>query len=200
MELLITSMHDMQYSGKYDTSLAPHIFKLAIKLTEPHKDKAIAFYKQTRTSDKKIKAIQTSIVKQLRLLYDQCLIIPSSSFTAKCNLASDSDIDIYVYYKKLVDVTPLVKLNYVKKQSPVVYELYGKTINGIPIEIKLRNYTEGTRIRLLHEYLDKKLTTLERVYITYIKHLLVKNKAAYKAFKYMVFNYCLYNIGEKTLI
>ena len=200
MESLIISLHDIQYSGKYDTSLAPYIFTLVLKLAEQHKDKAVAFYKQTRILDKKIRAIQTATVKQLRLLYNQCLIIPSSSFTAKCNLASDSDIDIYVYYKKPVDVLPLVKLNYVKKQSPAVYELYGKTTNGIPIEIKLRNYTEGTRIRLLHEYLDKKLTTLERVYITYIKHLLIKNKAAYKAFKYMVFNYCLYNIGEKTLI
>lgn len=198
---LVTLVHQYQYENKIDTGLSYDTFKLVMKLAESNRKEAISNYKQARQSDKKLRQIQTTCVNELLELFPTCHVIPSSSFTAKCNVPSDSDIDIYLYYKKPIDASQLIKLNYVNKQSPVlIYSLYTKTVNGIPIEVKVRNYSEGSRVRKLHEYLDKKLTTIERVNVTFIKKSLVNNKPAYKAFKYLLFNYCLYKLGDKTLI
>lgn len=198
---LAINIHKYQYDNKLDTDLSYYTFNLIAKLNEVNRKEAITYYKQARLSDKKLRQIQTACVRELNQLYPMCYIIPSSSFTAKCNVPSDSDIDIYIYYKKPIDTSMLASLNYTNKPSPVTaYSLYGKTVNNIPIEVKVRNYSEGTRMRKLHEYLDKKLTTLERINCTYIKHKLTNDKPAYKAFKYLLFNYCLYNLGDKKLL
>ena len=198
---LVTSIHKYQYENKLDTGLSYNAFNLVMELNKVNHKEAINNYKQARLSDKKLRHIQNTCVSELEELFPTCQIIPSSSFTAKCNVPSDSDIDIYLYYKKHIDANLLTTLNYINKPSPSQsYALYSKTVDGIPIEVKVRGYAESARIRKLHAYLDKKLTTIERVNITYIKHALVNNKPAYKAFKYLVFNYGLYNLKEKTIL
>jgi hypothetical protein len=198
---IVIATGKIQYDEKLDTSVSHDVFNLVLKLNDARHTDAIEYYRRTRLNDKKLKSIQSLVVKELVELFPTCIITPSSSFTAKCNTHADSDLDVYVYYKKLVDSTILTKYKYVSKQSPVSsYELYTKKIDGVVIEVKIRNYVEAARTRKLHLYLDKKLTTSERAHITYIKYKLVDNPAAYKAFKYLVFNYCLYMLNDKVLL
>jgi hypothetical protein len=192
---IITNSHKAQYESTKTTTAAFYTFNLVKELASPLYKEAIKYYKHVRTLDKKLKQIQNSVVADLENLFPSSYIIPSSSFTAKCNLSSDSDIDIYLYYNKPVDTKPLLDLKFIQKESPnPLYKLFNKMIDGVPIEVKVRNYKEAHIIRKLHIYLDTKLTTEERIYITYIKHKLVNNHAAYKAFKYLICNYCLYNM------
>jgi hypothetical protein len=198
---IITLSHQLQYEKTKTTAASIHTFNLIKELYGMFYKDAVKYYKQVRALDKKLKSIQNSIVAELEKAYPLAYIVPSSSFTAKCNVLSESDIDIYIYYIKPIDDKSLIDLKFVKKESPSIkYQLFCKTVDNIPIEIKVRNYKEAQTIRKLHAYLDTKLSTNDKIFITYIKSQLVNNRPAYKAFKTLVFNYCLYNIKVNTLI
>jgi hypothetical protein len=198
---IVTLSHQLQYEKIKTTTASVHTFNLIKELYGLFYKDAVKYYKQVRALDKKLKPIQNSVVAELKEAYPAAYIVPSSSFTAKCNVASESDIDVYLYYVKPIDTKALINLKFVKKESPVAkYQLFCKTIDNIPIEIKVRNYKEAQTVRKLHDYLDNKLSTNDRVFVTYIKSQLVNNRPAYKAFKSLVFNYCLYNIKVNTLI
>lgn len=197
---IVVEAHKAQYDLKLDLETAFHTFNLIMNISKVFNKEALAYYKTVRASDTRFKEAQKIAMTELKKSVDVSDIIPSSSFTAKCNQLKDSDLDIYIYYKKMPDLSGLKQFGYTSKPSPnPAYLIYSKSINSIDIEIKIRNYAEGSLTRKLHHFLDKKLTTSERVAITYIKFNLVENKEAYKAFKYLVYNYCLYKMGEKKL-
>jgi hypothetical protein len=128
---------------------------------------------------KEVKRILSSISYRYKL--------QSMSSFPKFNLIDDSDIDLglLVYYldkNKLFELTKILVDNgyhlngiTVNKQAPGADAYrFGKTINKIEVEIKIRDYQYSQPLIELHDKLDNKLCNYEYIYWTYHK-LLLKN-------------------------
>ena len=192
-----------------------------IKLLEIAKnnyfEQANKYYKLRSKSDNKLLKIQSKSLDEIK----KCLsstnidyeIIPASSFSAKTHLVGDSDIDLMLRIKSMnindiITVTnQLGKCGYIFKSigtptdEKLRYFIHSKHINGVEIEVKVRDYHGAKFIVNLHKYLDNKLTKEQQIFTTYIKYLMKNNyKDEYWKFKLISQEHALYKINSSSLL
>lgn len=113
-------------------------------------------------------------------------LVITSSFKSGLNLIDESDIDISLMIHeldecKLSNVSQiLVKLGYEPKdivnpnEPRSLYHPFVKYLDGIEIEVKVRDLKTSYLLIQLHEYLDKHISLKEKILLTYAK-LKLKN-------------------------
>ena len=147
------------------------------------------YFDERKKSDKKIAKVQKKVVKKIKKCFEglEYDIIPASSFSAKVNVIGESDIDFMVRIKdmytniisnNLDDIIKfsnrLGKCGYVfheiksKEDPTATYYVFQKIVDGIEIEIKIRDFDGATFVAKLHDYTDNKLDKESKIYTTYI--------------------------------
>lgn len=134
------------------------------------------------------------------------IVCPMSSICAQLNLIDESDIDIGILVDDLN--TPAGSLN--KQLFDDVYSLllssgytfdhvfnehvhynryysFVKYVDGVEIEVKVRDHETSKIILKLHKKLDNDLTENERTLLTYAKSLVVSDKKTYKNLKKIIY-------------
>lgn len=130
-------------------------------------------------------------------------IIMMSSYGAGLNLINDFDIDVGLLVKNF-DNNSLREINkFLKEQgykytgltNPTniknCYYSYQKIIDGLQVEIKIRDMDYSEIIVDLHNFLDNNLTSRERALLTYAKYILKKNNCitGYINIKKLIYEY-----------
>lgn len=141
--------------------------------------------------------------KQVNIKIDMQIM---SSYASKTNLIDESDIDIGLLIDQMNDeklniidqVLKKCDFKFVKIMHQMGsiynrYHVYNKIVDGIDIEIKVRDLEKTQTILELHKYLDTKLTEEETTLFTYGKYLL-KNTVEYDRFKMLIYNYAFFNL------
>jgi hypothetical protein len=141
-----------------------------------------------------------------------------SSLTAKTNLIGESDIDIAILVKNLDEdkLFQIIKklegqgyrFDYIFNANKIDNKYYSfiKTVDGIPIEVKVRDLDFSLPIVQLHDYLDSKLTNEERRIITFAKYKLkelskiLRNHIIYMRFKKIIYEGYFYYIPNNFRI
>jgi hypothetical protein len=107
--------------------------------------------------------------------------IITSSFKSGLNLIDESDIDISAAVNNLDDhklnviSQQLIELGYkythiVNANEPrSLYYAFSKWVNGIEIEVKVRDRKNSSALMKLHKYLDYHITEREKALLTYGK-------------------------------
>jgi hypothetical protein len=181
-------------------------------------DEATKYYKTRSKSDKKLLKIQqkslNEIKKCLNDVFPDYYIMPASSFSSKTHLVGDSDIDLMIRIKSMtfndiIKITnKLGNCGYIFKSigtpedEKLRYIIHGKIINGVEIEVKVRDYEASEFIANLHKYLDSKLTKEQQIFTTYIKYLMKNGnyKDEYWKFKLICYEYGLYKTKSSLLL
>jgi hypothetical protein len=190
--------------------------KLIELAKENYFDDANKYYKSRSKLDKKLLKIQNKSLNEIKkcltdIEYD---IMPASSFSARTQLLGDSDIDLmirikYITINDIVKITnKLGKCGYIFKNigtpddEKLRYFIHSKYLNGVEIEVKVRDYDGADFIAKLHKYLDSKLTKEQQIFTTYIKFLMKNggHKDEYWIFKLIYNEYGLYKIKSPSLI
>jgi len=151
-------------------------------------------------------------------------IKPMSSICAKLNLINDSDVDIGILICGLnlecgnVDCVKYERVSDVLEEHGFVYShvfnadvpnnryfSYCKIVNGVEIEVKIRDYASSFSILQLHEWLDTQLTDDEITLFTYAKYVLKQydnehNTKYYSNFKKILYETGFYCIGGSFLL
>jgi predicted nucleotidyltransferase len=154
------------------------------------------------------------IKKCLKDVLPEYHIIPASSFSAKTYLISDSDIDLMLRIKN-ISIDDIIKVanklgqcGYIFKSigtpgdEKLRYFIHGKIINGVEIEVKIRDFDSSQFIVNLHNFLDNNLTIKQQMFTTFIKYLMKKEgkKEEYWKFKLIYNEYGLYKTKSTKLI
>lgn len=140
-------------------------------------------------------------------------ILPTSSVYAGTNLINDSDSDISILvancvltYNKIHNMLENVGFKFVRYvgSNPLnMYYLFSKQIDNDKFTIKLRSIAESKLIICLHNYLDTKLSKIEKIAITYGKYHYKKlsdqstdniDKLSYAIFTKMVYEMYFYYV------
>jgi hypothetical protein len=91
-----------------------------------------------------------------------------------------------------------------KEDPTATYYVFQKIIDGIEIEIKVRDYDGAIFVANLHNYTDNELDEESKIYTTYIKYKLKENKEKYKneywKFKLIYTENAMYKTGATKLI
>jgi len=186
---------------------------------------AETYFDMRKKSDKKLEKIQRKVLKKINKCFSglQYDIIPASSFSAKVNVIGESDLDFMVRIKdmytniisnNLDDIIKfsnrLGKCGYVfheiksKEDPTATYYVFQKIVDGIEIEIKIRDFDGATFVAKLHDYTDNKLDKESKIYTTYIKYKLKENKEKYKneywKFKLIYTENAMYKTNATKLI
>jgi hypothetical protein len=125
-----------------------------------------------------------------------------SSFNSGTNLIADSDIDFGLLVLNLTDkkCATIGKIleekgyKFAKVFNPDnpknTYTSYEKIVDGIEIEVKIRDHDFSQVMLMLHNYLDNTLTEHQRTMITYGKYLFkTHEKRLYNLFKKLIYEY-----------
>lgn len=181
-------------------------------------DEATKYYKIRSKSDKKLLKIQEKSINEIKKclndVFPDYYIMPASSFSSKTHLVGDSDIDLMIRIKSItindiIKITnKLGKCGYMFKSigtpedEKLRYIIHGKIINGVEIEVKVRDYEASEFIANLHKYLDSKLTKEQQIFTTYIKYLMKNGgyKNEYWKFKLIYNEYGLYKTKSSLLM
>jgi hypothetical protein len=125
---------------------------------------------------------------------------PTSSFSARTHLQGDSDIDFTILCKTKEEIDGIIPMlttfgfEFKETKSagfPDEYHVYGRIIDGIEIEMKVREEEPAHRIMAVHHFMDNQCPSYVKPYITYLKKLL-KGTTAYPQLKYLIGEYALY--------
>ena len=87
-----------------------------------------------------------------------------------------------------------------------VYYVYDQVIDGIEVEVKVRDLMYSRSVVALHNYIDNKLDPKLKVLLTYAKYQLkLKSKEdksfrGYDMFKTVFYNYCFKDIEDAFYI
>ena len=136
-----------------------------------------------------------------------------SSIGAKLNLIDESDIDFGICINNLNDEFgkldmdifryvehKLVELGYVNTHNFNVnnpdnrYYSYEQVIDGVEVELKIRDYETSKNILRLHHELDNSLNDEQITLFTYAKFMFVKDKQIYKYFKKILYESVFCNV------
>jgi len=188
------------------------------KCEQQFKKQAETYYKERNKMENKFEQTQQVVLGELEKVFTESnvSIHKTSSFAAKTYVLGESDIDITIciksnnmatnkmanYYKKYGEKY-LTPLGYVYKQvmnstNPrQMYQVFTKELNGIEIEVKIRDYDAFETILKYHEFMNELLSDEKRMYITYIKFLLSKpaKLPQYSKFKWIMMEFGLFNAG-----
>ena len=188
------------------------------KCDEQFKQQANEYYKERNKMEEKFEQTQLDVLSELKKVFTDpnVSIHKTSSFAAKTYVLGESDIDITIciksnniptdkmadFYKKYGEKY-LIPLGYTYKDimnltdPRQVYQVFTKALNGIEIEVKIRDYDAFETILKYHEFMNEKLSDEKRKYITYIKFLLSKptKLPQYNKFKWIMMEFGLFNAG-----
>lgn len=217
-----------QYSTKERLEGISNGYEKIINIGKTHfKNEAELYFNKRKHSDVKIEKIQKKVLKRIKkcfngLKYD---IIPASSFSAKVNVIGESDLDFMVTIKNMYNnifsnnLDDIVKFSnrlgqcgYVfheiksKEDPTATYYVFQKKIDGIEIEVKVRDLDGSIFVANLHNYTDNTLDEESKIYTTYIKQYFKlpenkdKCKEEYWKFKLIYTENAMYKTGAKKLI
>lgn len=130
-------------------------------------------------------------------------IIPSSSFSSDMFLAGESDLDFTITIlkmdaSKLDQVVKILTDNGYKFESekcagkPDHYYVYQKMIDGIEIEVKIRDHEPCVKIIKLHIFIDNSYSPEDKKPLTYLKKITKHDKEAYSKLKYLIYENALH--------
>jgi hypothetical protein len=204
---------------KFDQSVLP--------ILEEEIDKAKEYYAKreeysNNTVDPvndKVKKIIQDIKNEYNNLYnDQLTYTVASSYSSKMNLIGESDIDYFILFKplspeRLINISQLLqkynfKFDKVHNKDKVnnIYYVYQQIIDGIEVEMKVRDLYYSRSVVALHEYTDNKLDQHLKILFTYAKYQLKleskqdKSFKGYDMFKTIFYNYCFKDIDDAFYI
>ena len=176
---------------------------------EMYEAEAIKYYKERNEKvNQKLNMIQEKVYSLLKTIVPKNYILKcTNSFSSNLHLIEDSDIDftILIPDMKETDFTDIQSIlepyGFLYKEEnsvgqPDHYYIFSKFIDGIEIEIKVRDELNSKRIMIAHQYLDNTFDEELKPYVTYLKKLL-KKSLTYMYFKYMIYEYSLYMSGWK---
>jgi hypothetical protein len=194
-----------------------------IPLLETHKDEAEKYYQEreeysNKTVDpvnEKVKIIIKDIKEDYKQLHNEEITSTvASSYSAKMNLIGESDIDYFLLFEpitieKVIQISQLLnKYNFKfekignKTDSKNMYYIYNQFIDGIEVEIKVRDLNNSAAVVGLHDYLDNKLDQHLKILMTYAKYQLKlkakedKSFKGYNILKTLIYNYCFKDIKD----
>ena len=157
-----------------------------------------------------IKPIVETVITELNEMFEhnECIKIKlMSSYGANTNLYAASDIDIGIIVQdmneqvtNMIGVT-LINNGYSYSKYMNDYYCYNKFVDGIEIEIKVRDMMKSQHIIQLHDYLDTKCDERQKIIYTYLKYKIInlrpiRNKA-YSVIKMLFYNIALLQINPK---
>jgi hypothetical protein len=194
-----------------------------IPLLETHKEKAEKYYQEreeysNKTVDpvnEKVKIIIKDIKEDYKQLHNEEITSTvASSYSAKMNLIGESDIDYFLLFEpmtieKVIQISQLLnKYNFKfekignKTDSKNMYYIYNQFIDGIEVEIKVRDLNNSAAVVALHNYTDEKLDQHLKILMTYAKYQLKlkakedKSFKGYNILKTLIYNYCFKDIED----
>ena len=188
--------------------------------------KANEYYTIRNKENKKYKIAQKQALKELKKVFhlqevkdkfkyvDAILVHKTSSYAAKTHVLGESDIDFTICidsklnisdfetcYKEIGE-TILTKVVYTYKRcmhntkENELYQVFTKMIDGIEIEVKIRDLNAFSSLLRFHEYMNSCWNNDKKIYITYIKYLLSNPKVdEYTKFKWLIMEFGFYNAG-----
>lgn len=194
---------------------------IIIPYLEQHYAEAIEFRNTRDIENIKLFKLMHSVNDELCvLLTNQFTYVKiMSSINAQLNLPVESDIDFGIIIINLNNQDGSIdnqlyasvanklesngfKFKYIfnEQNSSNRYYSYEKNIDGVDIEVKIRDH-ETTKVMLsLHDYLDTKLTEKEITLFTYAKHILKQydkkniGSNCYEKFKKILYEYAFAEI------
>lgn len=213
---LINYYYDACYKSKYPITkrkqLSYEFVTKIIDLCDKYYGKdADDYYKRRIKFSKKLQYAQEQALRDAALLKKiGCkFIIPVSSFSANMHLISTSNIDIMIPVKD-IDKTILVAYGAVlesvgyefkkieQSSMPWYYYVYSKIIDGITVDIKIRDLAQSRYALDAHRYIDNKISNKTKKLLTYAKYL-THSFPEYEKLKYLFFECGLYLSGSKEL-
>lgn len=213
---LINRYYDACYKSRYPIAkrkkLSYEFVTKVIELCEKHfRKEADEYYRKRLKFNKKLHDSQKAALKDADLLRKiGCkYIIPTSSFSANMHLISTSNIDITIPVKNLDKIilvaygAVLESVGYEFKKieqssMPWYYYVYTKIIDGIAVDIKIRDLDQGSYALNAHKYIDNKVSGQTKKLLTYAKYL-THSFPEYEKLKYLFFECGLYLSKSKEL-
>jgi hypothetical protein len=228
LEKILNSIHFDNSDINYELNNLHNIFnEKVVSFLEEYTDRANEYYKQREEYsnknvdpvNEKVKVIIKNIKSEyLKLFNEELTYSVASSYSAKMNLIGESDIDYFILFKpltteKLIKISQLLEKYNFKFQKirnsdkvDIVYYVYDQVIDGIEVEVKVRDLMYSRSVVALHNYIDNKLDHNLKVLLTYAKYQLkLKSKEdksfkGYDMFKTIFYNYCFKDIEDAYYI
>jgi hypothetical protein len=178
------------------------------------KNNAAKYIEKRNKIDNKLSKIQSEIKKELEIFMPNCIVYPSSSFTAGTHLIDKSNLDFNLLFNnldenKLIEISNLCGLYNFKfigirsKYNKGMHYVFAKFINKIRIEIKIRvdkNYYMKNHYKI-HNYIDNIMSKEDKNIITWIKYNLKNNsKKHFNNFKALYYEYASANAKVYKLL
>jgi hypothetical protein len=228
LEKILNSIHFDNSDINYELNNLHNIFnEKVVSFLEEYTVRANEYYKQREEYsnknvdpvNEKVKVIIKNIKGEyLKLFNEELTYSVASSYSAKMNLIGESDIDYFILFKpltteKLIKISQLLekynfKFQKVRNIDKIdnVYYVYDQVIDGIEVEVKVRDLMYSRSVVALHNYIDNKLDHNLKVLLTYAKYQLkLKSKEdksfkGYDMFKTIFYNYCFKDIEDAYYI
>jgi len=204
---------------KFDQSVLPILEEEIDKATEYYSKREEYSNKTVDPVNDKVKKIIEDIKNEYKNFYnDELTYTVASSYSAKMNLIGESDIDYFILFKpltseRLINISQLLqkynfKFDKVHNKDKVnnIYYVYQQIIDGIEVEMKVRDLYYSRSVVALHEYTDNKLDQHLKILFTYAKYQLKleskqdKSFKGYDMFKTIFYNYCFKDIDDAFYI
>ena len=204
---------------KFDQSVLPILEKEIDKAKEYYAKREEYSNNTVDPVNDKVKEIIQDIKNEYNNLYnDQLTYTVASSYSSKMNLIGESDIDYFILFKplspeRLINISQLLqkynfKFDKVHNKDKVnnIYYVYQQIIDGIEVEMKVRDLYYSRSVVALHEYTDNKLDQHLKILFTYAKYQLKleskqdKSFKGYDMFKTIFYNYCFKDIDDAFYI
>ena len=211
LEKILNSIHFDNSDINHELNNLHNIFNAeVVSFLEEYTDRANQYYKQREQYslknvdpvNEKVKVIVKNIkAEYLKLFNEELTYSVASSYSAKMNLIGESDIDYFILFKpltteKLIKISQLLekynfKFQKIRNSDKVdnVYYVYDQVIDGIEVEVKVRDLMYSRSVVALHNYIDNKLDHNLKVLLTYAKYQLkLKSKEDFSMFSQSVVN------------
>jgi hypothetical protein len=190
-------------------SVSVEFRKIVALVNKEYQKEAILYRTSVDNISKKLTKIQDNVLTVLK--EKKLNVIPASSFSAGVNLIGDSDIDIVVLVsghrdsieaaKGTYNATSIVEslgFKYVETRNAewpnMIHYVYNKFIEGVEVEVKIRNSDDFNGFIKIHNFLDNTVTQDEKIYWTYARKL-VANTYMKDTLKYLWYMYGAVNTG-----
>lgn len=200
---------------KFDESVIPLLESKQAEAEKYYEEREEYSNKTVDPVNEKVKIIIKDIKDEYKQLFsEEITSTVASSYSAKMNLIGESDIDYFILFKpmtieKVIQISQLLnKYNFKfekignKSDSKNMYYIYNQFIDGIEVEIKVRDLDNSAAVVALHNYTDVKLDQHLKILMTYAKYQLKlkakedKSFKGYNMFKTIFYNYCFKDIED----
>jgi len=171
------------------------------------------YIRRRKSTDVKLKKIQTKVKQETVKFLDNKNVIPASSFSAGTNLIGESDLDFAVLVEKLDEITLVrysnlfglngYRFTEVRQMGNIgVHYVFQKYVDGVEIEMKLREKKYFMSFLYhIHYFNDNVLSKKDKEKITWIKYNLKEtSNEAYNAFKSLSYDFASESSGMKQLL